>query len=561
MDVSGLDVMSYHDGKLAFVSGVLDKLRVVEIITQRLSQTSGRPASLPYGNTAKLMILNIADSHHPLSRLDEYYELKDVAALAGFPVDPEQINDSRFGHLLDLLFAAGPRRVFTEIATHAFLTYGLTIKSLNYDTTSKVMWGEYETDEEELGVVSITFGHSKDKRPDKKQLKVGIGTADGAIVDAKVLSGNHDDKTYNHEVLDDVEATLERFNTSKEEFHYVADSACFTKSNIEKAAEKGIQFITRCPGTVKITSELIDDAWDHAERFLPVTMTNAHGDSVAYLVQDYRRSYKGFPCRFAVCYSQSLETQKRKTLERAAAKEGEAIEKSAKTYKKRAFVCEADAQKEIALLQERDAKTIQYHHITYKVVAVEKKKRGRPKKQPDGSDKSYQYFIDLQAQLDDQRFASRLQLQATFVLVSNDLSLDAATMLTEYRTQSSVEKKFQQLKSPHFVNALYLNKPERIEALTYLILITMMVLSVVERVVRRQMKQEGLSVIGPGKVRMTQPTLQAIVGIFHNASINKITYGGRVERRLIKPLNSSQKTILRCLGLMEGLFTPAFEFD
>ena len=80
-------------------------------------------------------------------------------------------------------------------------------------------------------------------------------------------------------------------------------------------------------------------------------------------------------------------------------------------------------------------------------------------------------------------------------------------------------------------------------------------------VVRRQMKQEGLSVIGPGRVRMTQPTLRAIVGIFHNASINKITYGGHVDRRLIKPLNSRQKTIPRCLGLMKILFTPAFEFD
>lgn len=60
-----------------------------------------------------------------------------------------------------------------------------------------------------------------------------------------------------------------------------------------------------------------------------------------------------------------------------------------------------------------------------------------------------------------------------------------------------MEKKFQQLKSPHFVNSLYLKKPERIEALVYIILIAMMVLSVVERVVRREMETENAVVIGP----------------------------------------------------------------
>ena len=58
-----------------------------------------------------------------------------------------------------------------------------------------------------------------------------------------------------------------------------------------------------------------------------------------------------------------------------------------------------------------------------------------------------------------------------------------------------------QLKSPHFVNSLYLNKPERIEALVYLILIAMMVLSVAERVVRRKMESEGETVIGPGGIK------------------------------------------------------------
>lgn len=105
------------------------------------------------------------------------------------------------------------------------------------------MWGEYDTPDGKIGAISINFGHSKQKREDKKQIKLGIGTANGVIVDAKVLSGNKDDKTYNNENLDDVNSVIERFDISKEDFYYIADSALFTKENLEKAKDK-IKLIT-----------------------------------------------------------------------------------------------------------------------------------------------------------------------------------------------------------------------------------------------------------------------------------------------------------------------------
>lgn len=135
------------------------------------------------------------------------------------------------------------------------------------------------------------------------------------------------------------------------------------------------------------------------------------------------------------------------------------------------------------------------------------------------------------------------------------LRLGGEQILTEYKTQSSVEKKFQQLKSPHFVNSLYLKKPSRIEALVYMLLITMMILSVVERVVRREMKQEEATVIGPGGVKMTQPTLRAILGIFNFVPHNRIIHKKEVVRKLLQPLTDSQLKILRCLGLSPTLFT------
>lgn len=93
---------------------------------------------------------------------------------------------------------------------------------------------------------------------------------------------------------------------------------------------------------------------------------------------------------------------------------------------------------------------------------------------------------------------------------SNDLNISADKLLREYKTQDSVEKKFQQLKSPQFVNSLYLESTKRVEAMAYLMIIAVMTLSVAKYVVRRELKEDNDFIIGPGKVKMTRPTLMAI---------------------------------------------------
>lgn len=45
-----------------------------------------------------------------------------------------------------------------------------------------------------------------------------MGTADGTIVDAKVLSGNMSDKTYNKDNIDDVVKLLDQLDVDKTTF-------------------------------------------------------------------------------------------------------------------------------------------------------------------------------------------------------------------------------------------------------------------------------------------------------------------------------------------------------
>ncbi|MBZ9617023.1 hypothetical protein [Clostridium estertheticum] len=36
---------------------------------------------------------------------------------------------------------AGPRKIFGELSSQAFVNYGIEVTNIIYDTTSKVMWG------------------------------------------------------------------------------------------------------------------------------------------------------------------------------------------------------------------------------------------------------------------------------------------------------------------------------------------------------------------------------------------------------------------------------------
>ena len=274
------------------------------------------------------------------------------------------------------MFKAGPRTIFSAIATNAFLQYGLSIRSLNYDTTSKVMWGEYEGDDGRIGTISITLGHSKDKRGDKNQLKAGLGTADGVIVDAKVLSGNTDDKTYNNDPLDDADVLLERHGVDRESFYYVADSAFLTEANIEKAKSHGIKFITRAPETVTVTNQLIEQAWEHPGSFLKLQLKNNQGQLSEYMVQESDEAYRETPCKFAVCYSPRLEKEKQKTMIRRIAKENTELDKWIKQYAKRDYACQPDAEKEIAALTAKTLPRVQYHEVGFQIVQEEQ--RGLP---------------------------------------------------------------------------------------------------------------------------------------------------------------------------------------
>ena len=545
----------YLHGNKNFVAGMCRKLGVTSLINEALTKDNGRQADIPYGTQAEILLVNICDDHVPLYRLRTYYQEDDLRGIFKKDISLDQLHDDRFGQFLDKFYEANPRKIFSQICTNALATYHISVKNINFDTTSKVMWGEYQSDQGKMGCISIDFGHSKDKRSDKKQLKVGMGTADGIIVDAEVLSGNEDDKTFNHNKLQQINEILKTTGTNKDTFYYIADSAAFTEKNLIYAYKNTIHLISRMPESTRLAKELIDSALENKAKMKPLILYNAHKKEVKYQLIGCETQYKGVPLKAAVCYSENLIPSKTKTIHKEAQKEKENLEKKLKNYDKRVFFCIEDAEKELLQLHKKEFKKLKYHTVEHSIQETSKRPVGRPSQKQSISCSRIEYQLQFTLCCQEDKIQKAIDQASTFVLVSTDTKLEPEEILKEYKTQSSVEKKFQHLKSPAFVNSLYLKTPSRVEALMYLILIGLMILSVCEYVVRKGMKDNNDMIRGAGDIKLTRPTLRSIMLIMEHVSYKTLVVeNGHVIRRMSKVPTYAQQRILHYLGLDEQIY-------
>ena len=554
MDNSNRKIIPYRNGKAGLIAGLCQAVGVDRIFNELLTPEVGRPPEIAYGDLGQMFLMSMADDHHPLSRLLEYLETLDLESLIKCKVDIDQLNDDRFGGFLDLMHQAGGSEILSRVAVSAFNHYGILLKSVNYDTTSKIMWGEYQTQDGVVGAIDITFGHSKQHRPDKRQMILSMGTTQGICVDGGIHSGNQSDKTYNVENLDRAVEVKARFKTDDESpFFYIADSASFTVAFLEKAKLAKMDVITRMPDNINECKRIIEKALDALET-LPTYVFPSSTSPTVYQVMSDQCTYEGIPLSLGVCYSQKLESTKFKLIHKQVLKERDTIEAQLKLLKKRPFACIEDANLEIEKLNKTVLKKAKYHSVDFQISEQNIKRPGRPSKDPALNCSRTEYTIHSEIEANQANIDRAIRRECIFVVASTVVTMSGIEILREYKSQSAVERKFQFLKSPQFVNALYVDSPRRAESLGYLMLILILLLSVGEHVVRREMEKESASIVGPGKKILTRPSLIAIFRIFYSVQTIATYEKGVITREFTEELRPNVKEVMRYLRLPEEIF-------
>lgn len=174
---------------LGIVAGIIDAIGLVETINELIGEEKGEKVSA--GHVVKAMILNgLGFVSKPLYMFPQYFETIACEHLIGTGVKPEYLNDDKLGRVMDKLFIKGLDTIFFLIALKAAQKFGVSLSSSHLDSSSMHVHGEYKTslpevifeneqtkntpEREESAVnspkeITITYGYSRDHRPDLKQ--------------------------------------------------------------------------------------------------------------------------------------------------------------------------------------------------------------------------------------------------------------------------------------------------------------------------------------------------------------------------------------------------------
>jgi transposase len=171
------DLQVYDLGHLGLVASVLDRIRLVETVDRLVGPRPGEKVST--GMALKAALLNaLGFIASPLYLFGHFFQGKPTEHLLGPGITPDLLNDDRMGRMLDTLYAAGVTEVFLEVAKEARRAFPFPVRALHADATSFHVHGQYEGLGEEVGAIRVTYGYSRDHRPDLKQWVMNLVCAD-----------------------------------------------------------------------------------------------------------------------------------------------------------------------------------------------------------------------------------------------------------------------------------------------------------------------------------------------------------------------------------------------
>jgi len=548
-------IEAYHVRHLPIVKAYADKLSLVEAINQVVpTEMAIDPGTIVLG-----MILDTLSGRSPLYRLEEFFTHQDMALLLGKAVAPEAFNDDTVGRVLDRLYDVGTMKIFTACAVRADQVYGLDKRYVHFDTTSISVYGDYLPPEEaEASEVPwrITYGYSKDKRPDLKQFVLSTLCVDRAVpLWGKPEDGNASDKTVNNTLLSDIATFLAKHGVAPGAYIYVADAALVTEDNL--AALGDTLFITRLPATYNECGRLIAEAvahnaWEEVG-VLAHTKPTAHRPVASYKVSEGQVTLYGTSYRAVVVHSSAQDKRRQQRLARDLQASQSTIQTAARPAEQQEYFCRADAEAAAAKLR---ASHTAYHRVDVTVEERPVYDRGRPSPQKPRPIKAMRYRLKTTISPQTEHIARLEEEAGCFVLLTNvptagDLAHSAREILTVYKDQHGTEQNYGFLKDPVIVNSLFLKKPERIEALGLVLLLALLLWRLMERAMRTYVDSTRTPLTGWDKKATERPTAFMMVTKF--AGVIVLKRGD--HRQLARPLSAVQQRYLTALDVPTTCFT------
>lgn len=137
------------------------------------------------------------------------------------------------------------------------------------------------------------------------------------------------------------------------------------------------------------------------------------------------------------------------------------------------------------------------------------------------------------------------QLEGVYLLKTNlpKKTHPTAKVLAKYKEQSHVERRIGNLKGPLAVAPMFLEKPAHMAGLLCILVWSLMVMALMERAMRRNLKGKPLYGLYPENRPSPAPTGTALLECFSTVSIVIIKHRGTTTRRLAQFTPIQQRLI------------------
>lgn len=516
----------------------------------------------PHGNekiatvdTLLFLICNLALGKHPLYKLDKWMASLDVNVLGYDQVKQVRFTDDRFGRALDKLYQVDRSSLMTEIVLTMVDKFNIDLKQIHNDSTTVKAFGKIPG--KTKSGLELKKGHSKDHRPDLKQLVFNITLSrDGGVpIHYKTYSGNRTDNTIYLETWKRLKDICQDPN-----FLYVADSKLCSDEQLTYITEHGGRAITIIPETwqeVSLFKNKLRDTIIPKKEIYRRIKPGTIDEQEYFSVYQGRHFTKKRHYQIHWIYSSEKRNRDRLLREEKLRKADNRLtellckinKRHLKTYE--SIKTEVDNilnAKGVAHLVKVDIRTAKYG---------EKKQngKGRPTKNTQYQINTFELYT-MTWNRDPIALKKETKLDGLFPLLSTDHALSSKDVLLAYKYQPNIEKRFSQFKHYHHAAPLLFKNITRVEANMFLFFIALILRALIEREIREKMKLKKIYNIDvyPENRSCSAPTANVIFELFESIATYQLSIDNEIIESFCDKLDATQLLVLDLLGMVESSY-------
>jgi transposase len=529
-------------GALPILNHFIERMGLEDELTLALKNAG-------YADVLLALIKNILVDRHALYAMQDWAELFEPGLLA-----QGKVGDDKLARALDRLFATDRATLQTRIVLAVMNGFDLKMERIHNDTTSVMVRGAY--DHQNAMAVRLKNGHSKERRPDLKQLVYSLCvTNDGAVpVHFKAYDGNQTDDGIHLETWNRLRTLLQH-----PRFIYVADCKLCTEKNLRTIDGEHGLFVTVVPKTRSEVQTFADAVLAGDVRWEEILRKRADREEKAFDVIECAVGPYHLREGFTLYWYRSSQKKKRDARDR-----DERIERTMERLESLDLRRMRGPKTDTAIRTRVDQIIAQHgaaEWITVEIKwdAVETFKaitRGKPT-----ADTTFRRIIQqvprLHVGTDAANIARSAATDGIFPLTTNtkEKSVDVFKI---YKYQPRIEKRHALLKSTLEVTPIWLKKNTRIEALMFLEFIAQMVAALIERELRQKMAEKNIELLCslPEGRQSKAPTIEQVLRLFENQNKHALYDGDRLIKQFTDALTPVQSKILQLLSIPTAVYRP-----